>query len=142
MGYCNCDKVVFSGSSVASQTVTAGSPVGFTKNLSAGVQYTDTSVTLRRPGLYHVIVDASAATTEATATNVTLQLMKNGTQVGKVQSTATSASATSVVGLSFSAIVKVDPTCCPLNDNSASLTFVNSGGSAVYSNITVTIVRL
>lgn len=142
MSYCNCEKVVFSGSLAASQTVTQGLPVSFTKNLSAGVQYTDTSVTLKRPGLYQVVVDASAATSESSATNVTLQLARNGTQVGKVQSTATSASATSVVDLSFSAVVKVDPTCCPYNDNSATLTFVNANGSAIYSNLTVTIVRL
>lgn len=142
MSYCNCDKVVFSGSLAASQTATQGLPVNFTRNLSSGVQYTDSSITLRRPGIYQVIVDASAATTASTATNVVLQLSRNGTQVGKVQSTATSSSATAFVDLSFSAIVKVDQTCCPFDDNAATLTFVNAGAPATYSSLTVTVVRL
>ncbi len=140
--YCNCDKVVFSGSLAASQSVTSGAPVGFTRNLSANVTYTDTSITIRRPGVYRVSVDASAATTASTATDVTIQLQRNGTQVGKVQSTATSSSATDFVNLSFDAVIKVEQTCCPLSDNSATLTFVNSGDAATYSAMTVVITRV
>lgn len=142
MGYYrSCDKVVFSGSLAASQSVTEGLPVSFTRNLSAGVTYTDTSVTIRRPGVYRVSVDASAATAASAATDVTLQLQRNGTQVGKVQSTATSSSSTDFVNLSFDAVINVEPTCCPLSDNAATLTFVNSGEAATYAAMTVAITR-
>lgn len=46
------------------------------------------------------------------------------------------------VNLSFDAVVKVMPTCCPLSDNSATFTVVNSGASANYSNLTITITRV
>lgn len=64
------------------------------------------------------------------------------TQVANVQSTATSSSATDFVNLSFDAVVKVMPTCCPLSDNSATFTVINSGASANYSNLTITITRV
>lgn len=140
--YCNCDKVVFSGSLSATQAVTQGLPVNFSKNLSANVAYTDSSVTIKRPGLYKISVDASASTTASTATNVVMSLDRNGTQVANVQSTATSASATDFVNLSFDAVVKVMPTCCPLSDNSATFTVINSGAAANYSNLTITITRV
>lgn len=142
MGYYSCDKAVFSGSLTAAQAVQQGAPVGFSKNLAAGVRYTDTSVTMYRPGIYLVIASASAATTASAATDVTLQMQRNGTQVGKVQATATSGSTTAYVDLVVNAIVKVDQTCCPFDDKSATITFVNSGAAANYSAVDVTVVRL
>ena len=89
-----------------------------------------------------ISVDASASTTASSATDVVMSLNKNGTQVANVQSTATSASATDFVNLSFDVVVKVMPTCCPLSDNSATFTVVNSGAPANYSNLTITVTRV
>lgn len=137
-----CDKVAFSGSLAASQTVLQGATINFTKNLSIGCTYTDSSITLRKPGLYRVSCNASGATTGTDAANVTIALERNGEEVGKVQSSATSSSSTAYVDVSLEAIVKVDATCCPLNDNSATLTFVNTGAAATFSNMTVTVTRI
>lgn len=142
MGCYSCDKAVFSGSLAAPQTVQQGAPVGFSKNLAAGVRYTDTSVTLYRPGIYLITVSASAATTSSAATDVVLQMQRNGNQVGKVQARATSGSTTAYVGLVVNAIIKVDKTCCPFDDKSATMTFVNSGAAANYSAVDVTVVQL
>lgn len=139
---CNCGTVLFSGSLNATQSIGTGLPVGFSKNLAMGCSYTNTSVTIRQAGVYQVVVSASAATTQSSATNLTIELMNNGTQVSNVESTTTSTSTTDVQPMAFSALVKVDPTVCPLNDNSATLTVVNSGGDATYSNITITIIKV
>lgn len=139
---CNCGKFLFSGSLDATQTVGEGFPISFTKNIALGCTSTDTSVTLSRAGLYQVVVTASGATTGTTAGNLVIELRNNGVQVANVQATATSNGTTDIVNMAFTAIVKVDPTVCPIDDNSATLTVVNTNGEAVYSDVTITIVRV
>ena len=99
------------------------------------------SIQLKRPGYYMVHFNASAA---ATATgDVTVQLNGNGSAIPGAISTVNSTAATDIGNLSFTAIVRVLPNCCAVQSNSPlTLTFVNTGVEAAYSNAAVTITRL
>lgn len=143
MACCYCsDKVLYSGSLDATQTVGVGLPIQLTKNVALNCSTTDTSVTLSRAGVYQVTATASAATTVSAATNITMELESNGSQLADVESTVTSTSSTDVQTMSLTALVRVNQTVCPLNDNSVTLTLVNTAGEATYSAVTMTVVRL
>lgn len=132
--------------SITAQTAAANSNLNFNVNSvltgctvshSAGTP----SIQLKRPGYYMVHFNASAA---ATATgDVTVQLNGNGSTIPGAISTVNSTAATDIGNLSFTAIVRVLPNCCAVQSNSPlTLTFVNTGVEAAYSNAAVTITRL
>lgn len=132
--------------SITAQTAAANSNLNFNVNSvltgctvshSAGTP----SIQLKRPGYYMVHFNASAA---ATATgDVTVQLNGNGSAIPGAISTVNSTAATDIGNLSFTAIVRVLPNCCAVQSNSPlTLTFVNTGVEAAYSNAAVTITRL
>lgn len=132
--------------SITAQTVAADANLNFningvltgcTVSHSAGTP----SIQLKRPGYYMIHFNASAA---ATATgDVTVQLNGNGSAIPGAISTVNSTAATDIGNLSFTAIVRVLPNCCAVQSNSPlTLTFVNTGVEAAYSNAAVTITRL
>ena len=132
--------------SITAQTAASNSNLNFNVNSvltgctvshSAGTP----SIQLKRPGYYMVHFNASAA---ATATgDVTVQLNGNGSAIPGAISTVNSTAATDIGNLSFTAIVRVLPNCCAVQSNSPlTLTFVNTGVEAAYSNAAVTITRL
>lgn len=139
---CNCDKVMFSGSLDTAQTVGSGLQIGFTRNTSVGCEFTDTSVTLSKPGVYLVNVCASAASASASGSDVKVELRRNGNVVNNAQSASTSSDAADVQAVSLTSLVCVNATKCRIDDQSATLTIVNVGEPATYSSITVTIVRV
>lgn len=65
----------------------------------------------------------------------------NGTAVPGALSSDTSASTTDVRNLSFTKVIRVNPSCCAVN-NQANLTFVNTGLGAIYTNANVVITKL
>lgn len=100
-----------------------------------------TSIKLRNPGLYLIMLDAVAVNSSGTAGDVTVQMQKNGVNLPDAFSTATSSSATDEVALSFSKLVQVSQSCCAV-DNSALITFINTGALATYSHVNVTAIKL
>ena len=77
----------------------------------------------------------------ATQGAITVQLQNNGTAVPGALSSDTSASTTDVRNLSFTKVIRVNPSCCAVN-NQANLTFVNTGLGAIYTNANVVITKL
>lgn len=101
------------------------------------------SVSLQRAGYYRITVNADAANTTATAGNITLQLYSNGTAYAGAEATQTSESTTDVANLSFTALIRVLPNCCAIDNNlPTTLTLVNTGIAATFSNVAMTVVRL
>lgn len=140
---CCCSKVVYSGSSNATQALGLNDTLSFNKNISANVDFTSKSVTLNRPGIYLINVSASGSITGATAGNIIIQLQRNGVNLdGSYRSVTTSTATTDIENMSITGIVRVDETCCPLNDQSATITVANTGVAATFVNVTITVVRL
>lgn len=141
--HCNCEKTVYSGSSNALQAVPVNGLLAFNKNIASDVTYTSNSVTVRRPGIYLVNVSASGALTGATAGNIVLQLQRNGQNLdGAYQATANSTAADDIENISLTALVRVDPTECCLNDKSATISIASTGVGATFTNVMITIVRV
>lgn len=114
-----------------------GVRTGCTVSHSAGTP----SIQLNRPGYYMVHFNASAAA--SSSGDVTVQLNGNGIEIPGAISTINSTAATDIGSLNFTAIVRVLPNCCAVQSNSPlTLTFVNTGVEAAYSNAAVTITRL
>ena len=98
------------------------------------------SIQLKKPGVYLISVDATAAES-GTAGTVTMQLQKNGVNVEGAKSSSNSAAVTDFNGMSFSTVVKVLPSCASI-DNTTTLTVLNTGVGAIYSNTNITVVKL
>ena len=110
---------------------------GWTVSHAAG----STTFSLNRPGLYFVSFNAVGTISGATAGAITVQLQNNGTAVPGALSSDTSASTTDVRNLSFTKVIRVNPSCCAVS-NQANLTFVNTGFGAIYTNANVVITKL
>lgn len=95
---------------------------------------------LNKPGFYFVTLKAIGSTT-ATTGNLTIQMYQNGVAVVDAISTESSTATTDISTLNFATIVQVKPSCCAV-DNQTSLTFVNTGVAATYTNVSVTITKL
>lgn len=101
------------------------------------------TVSLNASGYYYVSFSGSAAITDTTAGNVTATLYLNGEEYEGATSTIYSATAGQDGNLGFSTIVRVLPNCCAIRDNlPLSLTVVNTGLAATYSNVELTVFRL
>ncbi len=138
-----CNRVVYEGISTATQTVAEEGNISFSKVLGAGDGLTTSEgvIQIAEPGIYLVKVSVTGAT-ESAAGNMGIQLYNNTSAVTGALGGAYSSAPAANVNIAFSAIIKVPPTYCQLNDNSASLTLVNTGIEAVISNVIVTLVRL
>lgn len=79
------------------------------------------------------------ANTSATAGNVIVQANTNGVLYGGAIGENTSTETTDLENISFSFGLRVKPNCCQNTNVSASLTFENTGISAVFSNVNVTV---
>ena len=66
---------------------------------------------------------------------------KNGVNVEGAKSSSNSAAVTDFNGMSFSTVVKVLPSCASI-DNTTTLTVLNTGVGAIYSNTNITVVKL
>lgn len=140
----NYQKSSVSAWNTTSQPLTANATAVLTNSKTTGcsIRFTSgsSSFLLLKPGLYYIDVTASGAQ-NGTVGNITLQLFSNGMPVPGASSTANSTTATDVEGLSFSKLIEVRPTC-PVNSDPVSLTIVNTGVSATYSNINVNLFKL
>lgn len=99
-----------------------------------------TAIILNEPGLYLVNFDVEGFVTGETGV-LTAQLFKNGVAVPGATATSSSTSATNIETVGFSKIIQVKPSCCVV-DNTASLTFVNTGVASTYTTINVNVIKL
>ena len=99
-----------------------------------------TTITLNEPGIYLINFDAEGSTAGGTG-GFTVELYKNGVAVPGATSTSGSTSTTDVETIGFSKIIQVKPSCCAI-DNTANLTFVNTGESSIYTTISVNVIKL
>jgi hypothetical protein len=138
-----CSNRIFSGSSSAAQTVAVGGLLSFTKSVASKNQdFTSNSVTFEEPGLYLVTVSASGAVSGTTAGIIGIQLQQNGQNMAGYASTTYSTGATDVESVTVQALVRVEPTTCPLDDRSVTVSVANTNSAAIYSNVTLTTLRL
>lgn len=97
------------------------------------------AVQLKHTGLYFVTFNATLSTTETTG-ELEAQLQVNGVNY---PGAVASAGVTEGNSISFSALVKVLPNCCAIDSNlPASVTVVNTGVDAIYTNAALTIVKI
>ena len=134
---------MISSYSGVTQTVAADGTLVFNTNrVLTGCTVTHVEGTpsfkLNRCGYYYITfnTDVSGATGD-----VTVQLLSNGTTVGGAEGTMTLAAATDTGNISFSTIIKVLPSCSVI-DNLQTLTFINSGIDATFTNANVIITKL
>lgn len=132
-----------------SQEIAENSPILFNNNNilttcgpishSAGTA----SISLNGTGYYFITFNADAAITDTTAGDVSAQLYLNGEAYNGAEATFYSATAGEDGNISFSTIVHVLPNCCAIrNNNPLTLTVVNTGLAATYTNVSLTVYRL
>lgn len=127
--------------STANQTVGKNESVSFNTAVSnQGVSLNNNIATLRIPGQYLVIFNASGNVTTV-STEANLQLMSNGNPVVGAVSSINSSSATDIVALAFSTIINVRPSS-PAVNNVTNLNVVNTGESVDLQNANISIIRI
>lgn len=112
------------------------------KNTGCSIRFVagGSSFNLLKPGLYYIDVSASGVES-GTAGTISLQLFLNGNPVSGALSSANSSAVTDIESLSFSKLIEIKPTC-PMNCDTNTLTIVNTGVGATYSNINVNLFKL
>lgn len=98
------------------------------------------TITLGEPGCYLINFNAEGSTSGGTGA-FTTELFLNGVAVPGAEATSGSTSTGNVETLSFSKLIQVKPSCCAI-DNTANLTFVNTGVASIYTTINVNVVKL
>lgn len=101
------------------------------------------SIVLSGTGHYLVAFNGSAAITDTTAGNISVQLYVNGEAYPGAQGTIYSATADQDGNINFITLVRVLPNCCAIRDNSPlTLTVVNTGLAATFTNAALTVMRV
>ena len=95
---------------------------------------------LNKPGYYYVTFNAVAAAT-TTVGELTVELYNNGVAVPGAEASYTTTTAGENANYAFSTIIRVLPSC-PLVNNAANLTVVNTGVDATYTNVNINITKL
>lgn len=127
------------------QTIVTGAPLAFNTNrILTGCTAThaagSASISLNKPGIYMVHFNGDAAES-GTAGDITVQLFVNGVLYPGAEATETSSAITDIANLDFETLVRVTKDCCTCG-NSVSLTFVDTGVGAVFSNVEVVVTKL
>ena len=100
-----------------------------------------TAINLNKPGFYFVTFNGTASATAAATDPIIVALQKNGAEIDGATASALSSAVDTPVNLSFSTIVRVLPSC-PYIDNNVTLTLINSGILADYSEANVVVTKL
>lgn len=136
---------VFDAYTKTDQTIVTGSPLVFNTNrVRVGRSIThpagSSTFSLNCPGVYEVHFNGDAAES-GTAGDITVQLFVNGVLQPGAEATESSTAITDIANMDFTTLVCVTPNsfCC---GNSVSLTFVDTGVGAVFSNVEVVIEKL
>lgn len=139
----NYQKSTLNAFTTASQTLLADNNVAFANNgVLTGCSISHAAgtptIVLGKPGLYYVSFEADAL--PSAAGTITVALQNNSVTIpGAITSvTGTAATTTRII---LDAIVEVKPSCCAV-DNTKNLTFNNDGVETVYTNATVSVIKL
>ena len=125
------------------QNVAANGTVTFTTDrILTGCTVTRNGNTfqLNKPGYYYVTFNAVAAATE-TVGDLTVELCNNGVTVPGAIATVTTTTAGNNDNYAFTTIIRVLPSC-PMVNNAANLTVVNTGVDATYTVANINITKL
>ena len=134
---------MLSSYNITSQAVATGDLLTFTTDrILTGCTATrdGQTIQLNKPGYYYVTFNAVAAAT-TTVGELTVELQNNGVAVPGAEASVTTTTAGENFNYAFSTILRVPPTCCPLNAG-AKLTVVNTGVDATYTNVNINITKL
>lgn len=125
----------------AGMALTADTAIPFNTNKILNgcmVRHTEgaANIYLKKSGIYKIDFNGIFVSS-GESTPITVQMYNGGSAVADAKATQTSSSNTDYVNLNFTALVKVAPSCCAV-DNTAILTFVNANADVMLlSNITV-----
>ena len=127
------------------QTIAANETINFSNsNILTGCSIVfnagSAAIQLKKPGVYLVSFNANVAE-GGTLGIISAQLAKNGININGAISSVDSTAAGDVGNINFNTLIKVLPSCCSI-DNTTTLTVVNSGIEAIYSNANITVVKL
>ena len=125
------------------QNVVANGTITFTTDrILTGCTVTRNGSTfqLNKPGYYYVTFNAVAAATE-TVGDLTVELYNNGVAVPGAIATVTTTTAGNNDNYAFTTIIRVLPSC-PMVNNTANLTIVNTGVDATYAVANINITKL
>lgn len=119
------------------QTLAVNEPLAFNINRIASgcsIRHSagSTTVNICKPGKYVILFNCDAAES-TTAGDITVQMFKNSVLVPAAEATETSSALTDIVNMDFHTAIKVTP-CDVECGNRVSLTFLNTGVAATFSN--------
>lgn len=130
--------------SITTQSLATGDNVVFDVNkIMTGITAThypsSSAINLNRPGFYMIEFHATAEASGAGTDPVTISLFNDGVAVPAASASEVSTAVGDTVSLSFSTLVQVLPSCAVI-DNTATLTFQNTGVPATITvaNVNVT----
>lgn len=143
--YNNCTSILDTYTNTDQTVITGGTILFNTNRNRAGCSIChpagSASIDLTRPGLYLVHFNGDAAES-GTAGDITVQLFVNGVLLPGAEATEDSTAITDIVNLDFETTVRVRPDCGPCGNVNTSLTFVDTGVGAVFSNVEVVVTRI
>ena len=134
---------MISSYNITSQAISTNGVLTFTTDrILTGCTATRNGATfqLNKPGYYYVTFNADAAATETLGV-LSMELQNKGVAVPGAEASSTTTVAGNISNYAFSTIIRVPPSCCAI-DNTASLTVVNTGVDATYSNVNINITKL
>jgi len=128
------------------QTLTTGETLAFNNNrILTGCTVTHSAgsagIDLNKPGIYMVHFNGDAAES-GVAGDITVQLFVDGVLYPGAEATATSGAITTIVNLDFETLVRVRPDCGPCGNPITTITFVDTGVGAVFSNAEVVVTKI
>lgn len=141
----NCNKNVLNTFTSTTANVLTSSPINFLQNdvLSGCViKYVEgtPTIAIKTPGIYLINFSAVGYASGGTGV-VTVTMQNRGVNVPSALSTVGTSAAAAQGTFNFSKVIKVLPSCCNI-DNTANLTFINSGVPATFTSANVNIIKL
>lgn len=132
--------------SVSGILVSAGDNIQFTnKGVQTGCTATANvgteTISLNKAGFYIVQFNASVAASAAATTPITVTMTEDGVSMNYARAVVESTDATDIESLSFTAIVRVKPSCCAC-DVGKKLTFLVEGADALIFNANVVVTKI
>ena len=142
---CYCNKNVLNTSTSVSTEVITSAPINFLQNeVKSGydIKHVEGTpvITIKTPGIYLINFTAIGYATGGTGV-VTVNLQNNGINIPSAEATVDASAAATQGTFTFSKVIKVRPSCCNV-DNTANLTFINSGVPATFASANVSVIKL
>lgn len=136
-------KSTLRGYHVGSQTLATNDLVAYQNFVVTGTSIDrsdNTSATIENKGMYSVTFNGTAVESGTTG-SITVSLENNGSRVLGATASEYSGGTAGVVNLAFSTVIEILPSCSSI-DNSSTLSVVNTGVGATFTNANLTITKL